>query len=263
MKKFASTLAKRQRAAKAVQAAVRLSRPRVVGMIRSVFGFVNGCIGTGALTMPITLRTMGYGVGIAGTVFMGVLAAITCLMLTRVALAENLRTYDAVVRNVLGPFWHKTYEFMVVFSSIGVLIAILILCGDFLQALSVQLAGYALHRAIAVSACAVFIVLPLALLRFVSSLSFTAYLSAAFITVLVITVVVKAGQNGVIAPSAEPLHHDALDVFRGLSLLVLSYSSQTLVLPVFQELRDRTVPRAKILININTTIVTIVYLAIG
>lgn len=216
------------------------------------------------LSIPVVVSLMGWALGVAFIILLGICSSATSVMLVRASLAEGVRTYDELIRTVLGMRWLRVYQLLMVLSSIGSLIALLMLCGDFVQLLSVQLTHNQtpVNRVAAIVVCSVVAVLPLALMRSLSAMWFTSYLSVVFIAILVGVIITRAASSP-IAPGVHASQTTLLDFFQGISIIILSLSSQTSMLPLFREMREKTVSAAKYVSNINAIIVTTTYVAVG
>ena len=236
----------------------------------TVLAMMNGAIGATVLALPYVFSLMGWALGAATMLFIGLCSTFTSVILVRTAHAEDAKTYDELIGCVLGPLWLRMYQLLMVASSIGTLIGLLILCGDFVMALSLQAAhpspGTAptapITRPVAVAVCGFVLVLPLALKRTLASMWFTSYLSVAFIAILVAFVATQSVQHG-IHPTVRAMDTSILDYFQGVSIIVLSYSSQTSILPLVREMRDKSVAGATTVSHTNAVLVTAVYMAVG
>lgn len=234
----------------------------------TVLAMMNGAIGATVLALPYVFSLLGWALGAGTMIFIGICSTFTSVILVQTVHAENANTYDELIGCVLGPLWLRLYQLLMVASSIGTLIGLLILCGDFVMALSLQAAhpGRAapapIPRPVAVAACGLALVLPLALKRTLASMWFTSYLSVAFIAILVAFVATQSAQHG-IHPGVRAVDTSMLDYFQGVSIIVLSYSSQTSILPLVREMRDASVAAATRVSHTNAVLVTAVYLAIG
>ena len=99
-----------------------------------------------------------------------ILGSISGQMLVRVALAEGCGSYDAIVSRVLGPRWLRVFQVFMVLSSIGSLTAYLMLSADFVESLATIMGTTAGNRRIVIVVLSFGVMLPLALLRTLSSL---------------------------------------------------------------------------------------------
>jgi amino acid permease len=87
-----------------------------------------------------------------------------------------------------------------------------------------------------------FVALPLVLLRKVSSLRFTGFLSIMYVCFFTITLLVRSIEGGVLhgTDSPEAANTTFTQFFRGLTIMAYAFSIQTAVFPVYHEMHTRT-----------------------
>lgn len=228
----------------------------------SVFAVSSSAIGATTLALPLVAALMGWLLAALTIVVVGVLSAITSNLLIRLTVAENTKSYDSLVRTVLGGPSLAIYQASVVLSSMGNFVVLMILCGDFAQSLSRQFgARTPVNRQLAIVLVSTFAMLPLALLRRIKSLWLVSYLSVVFVAVLAVAVFVEACQKQ--SSEVSAVDTTILDFSRGFVITALALSSQTNILPVFQEMRGKDVGRGTQLSNTNAIIVTGTYFIVG
>jgi amino acid permease len=235
-----------------------------VGVTESTFSMYNSAIGAATLTMPFVVALCGWWLGGATILGMGGLSVLTSRMLVRVAVAEGVSSYDAAVGRVLGPFWLRLYQACIILSTIGALIALLVLCGDFAQsllAMSSVINVTSTTRIVSILCVAVLAALPLALLRSISALRVTSYLSVPIVGWIALVLLVKACTEP--AKDLQAVKTTILDYSRAFVITALAFSSQTSVLPLYRELSEATEAKAAKYIGYNAVLVTLTYFAIG
>lgn len=177
----------------------------------------------------------------------------------------SCRSYDGVVKHVLGVRAMRVYQAMIIVSSLGVLTSLLMLVGDFSITLWTSVVGSnpPMSRAGSIIVLSTTSCLPLALLRQVSALWFTSLLSFGFVCVLVAAVITESVRAGTPGPGVSPGPHDVMDYFRGFAIAVTAFSSQTFVIPISQEMADKRPTQLTRLATYNNAIVAAVYIVIG
>jgi amino acid permease len=213
-----------------------MKKGQAAGVASSVFNMANTGVGPSTLAMSLVLAQMGWLLGACMLLLITTLSVHTSMLLARVSLAEDTKSYDATIKKLLGPFWLHVYQTLVVISTMGAFVAIMIQCGDFVQTLAWQ-NGSNVHRTVAIVIPACFM-LPLALLRRIHSLRIASYLSVVFATILVVVLVAKAAESP--SPTTVAARWHAGDFAQGFSLTVLAFSTQTYVVPLMQEVRHKT-----------------------
>lgn len=153
------------------------------GIPASLFSLVNSSVGASTLGMPLAMSLTGWGVGLAAQLIVAVGGFLTADMLIRVCVAEGCKSYDKAIERVLGLRWLHLFQLLMIVSTMGSLISYMILIGDFV--LSFAPVGFPnAGRNAAVAALALFVILPLTLMRRVTSLWIVSLLSSAFVGVL-------------------------------------------------------------------------------
>ena len=104
----------------------------------SVFLFVNGVIAAPVLTLPFVMSLMGWTLGLLTFIIVAALAAFTQTMLLRACEAANVKSYDALIQLRLGQRTLRCFQVLMVSSSMGALLSMLMLCGDFSVSLQAQ-----------------------------------------------------------------------------------------------------------------------------
>jgi amino acid permease len=239
------------------------------GVAASVFSLFNGSVGASTLGMPLAMSLMGWGIGLFASVIIAITGWLTSRMLIRVCAAKGCRSYDKAIELVLGSRALHVFQAFMMLSTMGSLIAYMILIGDFAVMLlrpsevtkSSSSQGV---RQVAILLGAVVIILPLSLMRRVTSLVFVSLLSVVFVFILGIVLTIEASTDPLL-PSFEAVHTSVPDFFRGLPILVLAFSNQTSVMPVFREMKEalRTPRGFDIVCGITNGLVFLLYALVG
>lgn len=239
------------------------------GLAASVFSLFNGSVGASTLGVPLAMSLMGWGVGLFANVIIATASWLTSRMLVRVCAAKSCRSYDKAIELVLGSHALHVFQAFMVLSTMGSLIAYMIMIGDFaimlLRGSDVAKTGSSQGvRQVAILFCAVIVVLPLSLMRRVTSLVFVSLLSVLFVFVLGIVLAIEASKASLL-PSFEPVHTSVPNFFRGLPILVLAFSNQTSVMPVYREMKEalRTPRGFDVVCGVTNGLVFLLYSIVG
>ncbi len=110
---------------------------------RAVLLLVGTIIGVGVFSLPYSFAQSGWAPSLAGLLFLGLMVTALNLFYSEIILNNN-GDYQLVgyVRKYLGPFWQKIAFFSLVFSLYGIMIAYVILGGEFLALVFGQTAGF-------------------------------------------------------------------------------------------------------------------------
>lgn len=104
----------------------------------TVFLFVNGVLAQVVLSLPLVMSLMGLALGLLTFLVVGALAILTQIMLLRACEAANVKSYDALIQLRLGLRALRCFQVLMVSSTMGALLSMLMLCGDFALSLQVQ-----------------------------------------------------------------------------------------------------------------------------
>ncbi len=110
---------------------------------QGVLLLVGTIIGVGVFSLPYSFAQSGWGVSLFGLLFLALLVTVLNLFYCQVIL-DNHDDCQLVgyVRQYLGPFWQKVAFISLVFSLTGVMIAYVILGGEFLALVFGQPSGF-------------------------------------------------------------------------------------------------------------------------
>ncbi len=141
--------------------------------------------------------------------------------------------------------------------------ALFMLSGDLIQRLAAVAAPHdpAFNRIGAVCLAGV-VILPLALMRRLTSLWFESYLSGMCMSILVLAVLINAVQHSV-APAVAAVDTDIYAFFQSLPIAVLAFSCQASAIPVAQEMQNKDISSAVKVSNWSALVVGLVYALIG
>ena len=157
----------------------------------SILNLVNGTIDAGILAMPLMLSMFGWLLGSAVLVLVAVLGVFTTRLMIRVGISEGTQSYHMTIATVMGRFYLRVFNVMLIIACLGSLLAYLMLIGDFAQTATLQMLGHAVNRRAAITLMAICVVLPLTLMRKVKSLWFTGFMAIAFVTFFVVAMFIK------------------------------------------------------------------------
>jgi tyrosine-specific transport protein len=109
---------------------------------QGVFLLVGTTIGAGVFSLPYSFSRSGWGVSVLGLIVLGVMMTALNLFYSKIIL-DNRGDHQLVgyVEKYLGSFWQKVALFALLFSVNGVMIAYVILGGEFLSLLFGQSAS--------------------------------------------------------------------------------------------------------------------------
>lgn len=231
----------------------------------SIFNLLNATVACGSLGLPLAFSLMGYGLATAVLLAMMLVNVATVLMLVRVGLAEGTRSYDLSVRTLLGDKVLHCFQALLIMGQAGAMLSYIVLLGDFSVSVLEASINQSVDRRVCIAVLVLLVALPLCLLRKLSSLQFTGMLSVLFVVFFVVALLVRACQAHVStgAMGAEPLQTSFIDFFNGLTIFAFAFSNQTAVMPVFGEMRQKTIGSFFKVASVTFGVAFLIYLVAG
>ncbi|KAE9596222.1 putative amino acid transporter, transmembrane domain-containing protein [Lupinus albus] len=244
----------------------------------AVFNVSTTMIGAGIMSIPATMKVLGIIPGLVVIVLVALITDITVEFMLRYTSSGKSITYAGMVGESFGPLGSLAVKICVIITNLGVLIVYLIildvLCGNEsngMTHLGILQDWFGIHwwtsRAFALLILALFIILPLVMLRRVDSLRYT---SAISILLALVFVVISSSmsfyalwcgktQSLRILPDFSKVN--VLDLFTTVPIFVTGFGFHVNVHPIRAELRK---PGDMIwAVRISLIISMVVYFAIG
>ena len=181
------------------------------GFLTSVFTVFNSTVGTGILTLPYSFRMAGAALGLSLLVLYAFVMSCSAYAVVRVADKTNCRSFQQIVRKLLGPRAGVAMSVTIAFYCYLVCVGCLVIVADVAGPLVHHFAGdgsdsgsgdeWYENRRLAIVLGAV-LALPPMCLRDFTSLAFTAFLSFAAV-VFVVVVVIDKGHSMTTGPPPD------------------------------------------------------------
>jgi amino acid permease len=215
--------------------------------LTSVINLISGTLDAALLSTPLIMSYCGWLLSLFLFIMLALLGVFTTRILVTVCIAEHTESYHMTIFRTLGRHVMNGYQVLLIAGTLGSLMAYLMLVGDFAQAALLFITHVPINRRHAIIGFTLFFVLPLSLLRKLKSLWFTGFLSIGFMSFFAVALFVKLGQYGVTSSSGRgdghvfAVHATAESVFQALPLTAFSLTNHANVIPVFHEMRCRTV----------------------
>jgi sodium-coupled neutral amino acid transporter 11 len=218
----------------------RTSRSTV---FQASFNFVNSIVGSGIIGMPYAIKQSGFFMGVFLICLVAWLLNKSSVMLIDCGLRNNKLDYELLSEHVLGRKGYFISLISMMLFAFGGQISYFILIGDTMPIIAeIFCPGtFLADRTAILSILAVFIILPLCLMRDLSSLSFTSFMSIVADIVLIVIVICVAP----LAAKQQHISHSPLQVanttlFAGIGTLSFAFVCQHNCFMVFQSLEAPT-----------------------
>ncbi|KAI8581322.1 hypothetical protein K450DRAFT_232495 [Umbelopsis ramanniana AG] len=173
------------------------------------FNIVNATVGSGILGVPYALHCGGFIGGMAISVFVGFLTAVSLMMMIRAGIRSNIFKFAQLSERALGrPGFHLLNLFVFIQAS-GSCISYFIIIGDTIPVLLGQLwpeNALLANRQFVIVVLSLLLIFPLNLARSIGSLAKVSVFSVLLLPIIILTIIVRA-------PVYAPQHHAPVTIF--------------------------------------------------
>lgn len=245
----------------------------------AVFNISTTMVGAGIMSIPATMKVLGIIPGLIVIVLVAVITDLTVEFMLRFTSSGKAVTYAGMVGESFGSVGSLAVKICVITTNLGVLIVYFIILGDVLCGnefngtthLGILQQWFGVHwwtcRAFALLIVALFIMLPLVMLRRVDSLKYSSALSIALALVFVVicsSMAFKAlwsGKTQSVRIFPDFSQVTALDLFTTVPIFVTGFGFHVNVHPIRAELVKPS--DMSIAVRISLLISVAIYFAIG
>jgi amino acid permease len=235
----------------------------------------NSIIGVSILTMPFCFRTCGILLSVLLLLVSGLLNRAGCHLLLRCAVLTRKRSFEDMALEVLGPAGKLLVELCILGFLIGTCVAYFVVIGDLTPSIVSDVTGWpnSPHlRAFTITAVAMFIALPLSLLRRADSLSSFSALSFLIYALLAVKLFSETSVN--LMTAADPLVRnrfvwwDTEKILQYIPIFAMALSCQTQLFELFDHSFLNfdgydVVPKLNRIVRRAIHMCSLVYLSIG
>lgn len=213
----------------------------------STFTLTNTILGSGTLAVPFAIASSGWLLGNAITLAIAMITRYSVhLLLSASDRAGNncAKTYESLGHFTMGAVGTWLAEFTFIFGGFGTLVSYLIFVTDLCAAV---LAVSAQNKWMITVILVASVVFPLSLSRRIGKLwlaSVLAILSIGYVVAFVLVAFLAAynAEGATIAPGVQAVRLEPGSVYT-VTLLISAFACHNTALPVYEELKDRTLPR--------------------
>ncbi|GAU18166.1 hypothetical protein TSUD_248670 [Trifolium subterraneum] len=245
----------------------------------AVFNISTTMVGAGIMSIPATMKVLGIIPGLIVIVLVAVITDLTVEFMLRFTSSGKAVTYAGMVGESFGSVGSLAVKICVITTNLGVLIVYFIILGDVLCGnefngtthLGILQQWFGIHwwtcRAFALLIVALFIMLPLVMLRRVDSLKYSSALSIALALVFVVICSSMAfhalwsGKTQSVRIFPDFSQVTALDLFTTVPVFVTGFGFHVNVHPIRAELVKPS--DMSIAVRLSLLISVAIYFAIG
>lgn len=213
----------------------------------AILTLMSSAIGAGCLTLPLVFYRQGIILGFITLVLAGLCSYKGVVNISKAAENFKIYEYSKLVEKVLGNKWKILFDVCIVLYAYGVVIGLQVMIGYFVPSIFLSIninlnPDYA-RILIMCSAC-IFIMIPLSLLRTLTSLRFGSLLSALTITYISLLIICQFPFFAEhISYSHTKIFDMNLNIINSFNICLYSFTCHTNVAQVYDELQRRNLRR--------------------
>jgi solute carrier family 38 (sodium-coupled neutral amino acid transporter), member 11 len=212
-------------------------------VITASFNFINSIVGAGIIGIPYAIQRCGFVSGVIMLAYVAYLVYQSVTMLIDCGVKAKKLDFEELAEHLLGRSgYYAALVFMFLFAY-GAQVAYLVVIGDTIPVVAELFLPDSIfaNRNITIALMSTIIVLPLCLLKDLSSLSWTSMLSIAADIALVLIVLIAAPA----ASASEGIKHGEVtilnsSIFVGIGTMSFAFVCQHNSFIVFRTLKEKT-----------------------
>ncbi|XP_065659107.1 putative sodium-coupled neutral amino acid transporter 10 isoform X2 [Hydra vulgaris] len=234
--------------------------------VQWVFNFANAILGVSLLALPYCFKECGIILSISMILLCGYVTKVTCEYLLRTANFTRQSSYESIAFHLIGPIGKFATEFCTIGLVLGILISYQIVIGDLAPSVVYNLVGIQNSpklRAI-LMVISNFAMLPLCMMKKVSSLSAFNFVTVAFYILFMFIIFWYALSNMLLNSFWDKVDlWNSYAIFRCLPMIAMAFSCQTQVLMILTALPDPTMKAMVDVINSAINLSATLYIGVG
>lgn len=227
----------------------------------------NSIIGVSVLAMPFCFKQCGIILSIVMLLLSSMLSRYACHYLLKAAIMARRRNFEFLAFHAYGPTGKFLVELCIIGFLMGTCIAFFVVVGDLGPAIVAKTLGVddsSRLRSSVLIGLALFVVLPLGLLRNVDSLSAISMATIGFYVSLVLKVVVEALPHLLAGDWMEKVHlWRPSGIMQCIPIFSMALSCQTQLFEIYESLYNASLDRMNDVIKAAINMCTGVYICVG
>lgn len=233
-------------------------------MTSTAFNLACSTLGAGTLALPFALHNSGIVTGFLALSFICVSTIYTVFLIGKVFDHTSISTMEELARHLICPAAAHLVSFFIVFFCWGVGVMYVVMMGDFMKPLLpyMEEAGVPGGREWTMFLFWLVIMLPLSILKDVTSLKYASIIGTASTLVLAVALLT---QVTVKPASGRGVTWMKINVgtISSMSTYFFSYCCQPIVLPVYREMEKRSIRKLTLSATYSMVTCTVIYIISG
>eukprot|EP00514_Thraustochytrium_sp_LLF1b_P010596 CAMPEP_0184549042 /NCGR_PEP_ID=MMETSP0199_2-20130426/6564_1 /TAXON_ID=1112570 /ORGANISM="Thraustochytrium sp., Strain LLF1b" /LENGTH=516 /DNA_ID=CAMNT_0026943727 /DNA_START=176 /DNA_END=1726 /DNA_ORIENTATION=- len=231
--------------------------------------FVNSIVGAGIIGLAFAVREIGFGLGITMLIFVAYLTYESVGMMISAGVQVNKRSYEGLCKFCFGKVGFNVVSIFMLIFAFGAMCAYFVIVGDTIPVVLLHMTGMHVERNAVITVFAIFVILPLCLLRDMSGLSWSSSISIIADAAVVLLVLIRAPTATMNWPVELDITPDysfsGENVFTGLGAITFAYVCQHSSFIVFNTLKEPTFKNWQVVnkSSVSAAFVLSIFLAVG
>lgn len=232
------------------------------------FNFVNSIVGAGIIGIPVAIKECGFVFGILLLCVVAYLINRSVIMLIECGIRNKQTNLEDLSRHLLGDVGYRLCLLFMFLFAFGAMIAYVVIVGDTVPIALDTFLGkeHSLDRHTVMALASVIIILPLCLLRDLSSLSWSSLLSILADVIMTFMIMI----HGPTSAHNQGIHVDRSDLtiisyslFAGIGTMSFAFVCQHNSFLVFQSMKEPTLARWKVVVQSSVGTALVLCMALG
>ncbi|XP_069702221.1 putative sodium-coupled neutral amino acid transporter 10 [Periplaneta americana] len=233
----------------------------------TVMTLANSIIGVGVLAMPFCFKQCGIVLSIVMLLLSSVLSRLACHFLLKAAIMARRRNFEFLAFHTFGPSGKTIVELCIIGFLMGTCIAFFVVVGDLgpvIVAKALNINNTASLRQSVLVGLALFVVLPLGLLRNVDSLTSVCTASIGFYLCLVMKVMAEAMPHLVAGDWVDKVHlWRPAGMLQCIPIFSMALFCQTQLFEIYESLPNASLDKMNEVIRAAVNLCTGFYICVG
>ncbi|XP_023015972.1 uncharacterized protein [Leptinotarsa decemlineata] len=232
-----------------------------------VMNLANSIIGVSVLAMPYCFKQCGIMLSILMLIISSIVSRLACHFLLKSAILSRRKTFEFLAFHIFGSIGKLTVEMGMIGFLLGTCIAFFVVMGDLGPEIIAEITDSHTTDTMRTSilmALALFVILPLGLLRNVSSLNGVSRATIGFYCCLVLKVIFEAVPHLFSGDWFKNVNFWRIEgILQCLPIFSMALFCQTQLFEIYQSVQNATLEKMNNLICIAVNICTGVYIFVG